>query len=245
VGHAAPVITERFDRALAYAVEVHRDDTRKGPLGLPYVGHVLGVCGIVLSGGGTEDQALAALLHDTAEDHGGEDRLDDLAAHFGPEVAALVRDLSDSLVDTALAEKAPWWERKVRYVAHAEELAARRSPAVLVSAADKLDNLRATLADYRALTAAGGDPATLWSVFNAQSRGRAGWVWYHRRLADTFAAAFGPDDDPQRRVVDEMQATLHAMTVLITAHEPTADLAADAAEADALEAQTRAALGTT
>lgn len=243
MGHAAPVLTERFDRALAYAVEVHRDDVRKGPLELPYVGHVLGVCGIVLSCGGTEDQALAALLHDTAEDHGGEARLDDLRDRFGPEVAALVRDLSDSLVDTAHAEKAPWWERKVRYVAHAEDLARRRAPAVLVSAADKLDNMRATLADYRAIVAAGGDPASLWSVFNEQSRGRLGWVWYHRRLTETFARAFGPDDDPQRRVVEDMAAALAAMVDLIAAYEPTADLAADAATADALEAETRAALG--
>lgn len=50
----------------------------------------------------------------------------------------------------------------------------------LVSAADKLHNARAILADYRQL---GEDR---WGRFNG---GRSGTLWYYRALADAFRAA--------------------------------------------------------
>lgn len=232
-------LTERFDQALTYAVALHRTDVRKGELESPYVGHLLAVCATVLGHGGTEDQAVAALLHDSAEDHGGADRLDDLGATFGAAVADLVRDVSDSLVDTALVEKPPWWERKVAYIAHAETLAERQAPALLISAADKLDNMRATLGDCRAAA----DPTEVFSIFNEQSKGRVGWLWYHRRLHEAFTAGIPTTMQPQRRVVDEIGAVLADMVALIAQHDPDADLAAEATEAAALESATRAALG--
>ena len=60
-------LTPRFDAAFAYAHEVHRDHTRKGN-GFPYIGHLMGVASIVIDDGGTEDEAIAALLHDAPED---------------------------------------------------------------------------------------------------------------------------------------------------------------------------------
>lgn len=62
-----PKLSERFDEALAYAAQLHRTQERKGS-GIPYVGHLLSVASLVIEGGGTEDQAIAGLLHDAVED---------------------------------------------------------------------------------------------------------------------------------------------------------------------------------
>ena len=88
-----PLLTRRFDDALHYTHELHRMQTRKGN-GTPYVGHLLGVASIVLDDGGDEDEAIAALLHDAAEDHGGRERLDEIRSRFGERVARIVEDLS-------------------------------------------------------------------------------------------------------------------------------------------------------
>jgi (p)ppGpp synthase/HD superfamily hydrolase len=73
--------------------------------------HLLGVSSIVLDDGGTEDEAIAALLHDAAEDHGGRARLEDIRSRFGDAVAKIVEDCTDSW-DTP---KLPWAERKRAY----------------------------------------------------------------------------------------------------------------------------------
>ena len=133
-------ITERFDRSLGFAVHLHRHQFRKGGE-LPYVGHLLGVCGIALENGADEDEAIAALLHDSIEDQaegfGGADKLRaHLKAEFGEKVLAIV----EGCTDAETIPKPPWRERKGRYVAHLADA----SPSVLlVSASDKLFNARA------------------------------------------------------------------------------------------------------
>ena len=54
---------EKFEEALTYAARLHRDQTRKAT-GIPYVTHLLAVAAIVGENGGTEDEVVAALLHD-------------------------------------------------------------------------------------------------------------------------------------------------------------------------------------
>src|SRR5258708_34332050 len=88
---AAMPLSDRFDDALAYASRLHREQTRKGS-GIPYVSHLLAVCALVIEHGGSEDQAIAALLHDAAEDQGGEARLNEIRARFGAAVADIVAD---------------------------------------------------------------------------------------------------------------------------------------------------------
>ena len=85
-------LTTRFDDAFRYAHEAHRAQTRKGN-GAPYVGHLMGVVSIVLDDGGSEDEAIAALLHDAVEDQGGRERLEDIRTRFGDAVAAHRRGL--------------------------------------------------------------------------------------------------------------------------------------------------------
>jgi HD domain len=165
-----PRLGDRFEKALAYTFQAHRQQTRKGT-DTPYMGHLLGVASLVIEDGGDEDQVIAALLHDAVEDQGGQPRLADIRAHFGPAVAAIVEACSDSAV---VGEKAPWRERKEKYLKH---LASAPPEVLRVSAADKLYNARAILADYRAL----GEG--LWSRFSAP---REDILWYYESLVRIF-----------------------------------------------------------
>src|SRR3954447_6200980 len=107
-----PLLTERFDRAVAYTLEHHRRQLRKGTE-IPYTSHLLAVTAIVLEMGGTEDEAIAALLHDVVEDRGGPAARDRISKEFGEEVAVIV----DANSDTDELPKPPWKERKAAYIA--------------------------------------------------------------------------------------------------------------------------------
>jgi (p)ppGpp synthase/HD superfamily hydrolase len=179
--------TEKFEDALGYAARVHRDQTRKGT-GVPYITHLLAVAAIVGENGGTEDEVIAALLHDAPEDAGGEARLAEIRGRFGDGVAGIVAGCSDTYEDP----KPPWRARKEAYLEH---LARAPSPVRLVSAADKLHNARSMLSDYRS---AGED---LWGRFNG---GRDGTLWYYRAVADALAGD-GPVADELGRVVAELE----------------------------------------
>jgi GTP pyrophosphokinase len=157
----------RFDVALVYASQLHRDQLRKGT-DIPYVSHLLAVTAIVLEYGGTEDEAIAALLHDAVEDQGGSETQAAILERFGEDVAAIVAGCSDAVT----LPKPEWEERKRKYV---ERVACESRSVRLVSAADKLHNARAILADYRQ------DGEALWGRFNG---GRNCTLWYYRALAD-------------------------------------------------------------
>lgn len=180
---------ERFERALIYAADAHRDQTRKGA-SVPYITHLLAVASIVGENGGTEGEAIAALLHDAPEDAGGRARLEDIRLRFGDAVAQIVAGCTDTYEDP----KPPWRERKEAYLAH---LAEAPAPVLLVSAADKLHNARSVLADYRAV----GEG--LWDRFNG---GRDGTLWYYRAVTGTLrGAGEGPVVAELDRVVTEME----------------------------------------
>lgn len=178
-------------QAAAYARAVHAGDVRKGA-GLPYFeGHLEPVAAIVDGDGGTPVQVAAAYLHDAAEDHGGQARLDDIRSRFGDDVADIVADLSDSLVDTTSgAAKAPWRERKVRYVA---TIATKPEASLAVAAADKLHNATSILEDHARL----GDE--LWSRFTTASAHDQ--CWYYESLAEALARRL-PAHPTVRRLVD-------------------------------------------
>ncbi len=163
-------LTDRFDDALAYASRIHRTQYRKGT-DIPYVSHLLAVASLTLQYGGDEDQAIAALLHDAAEDQGGEERLDDIRQRFGENVAKIVADCTDSWIEP----KPPWLERKQAYIA---ALATKSPGSLLVSLADKTHNASAIVADLREH----GD--ALWARFTG---GRDGSLWYYRELANAFS----------------------------------------------------------
>lgn len=186
---ASLVLTKRFDEALAYAVDLHRGQPRKGT-GVPYVSHLLAVAALVLEHGGSEDQAIAALLHDAVEDQGGKPTAEAIRARFGD----LVADIVDGCTDTDVFPKPPWRERKEAYLARL-----RREPAHvrLVSAADKLHNARTMVTDLRIL---GPD---LWKRFNA---GRDETLWYLGALVEAFReAGSAPIVEELARTVAELE----------------------------------------
>jgi (p)ppGpp synthase/HD superfamily hydrolase len=136
-------LTHRYTVALGYAAEIHAEQLRKGPDGIPYVSHLLAASSLVLEAGGSEDEAIAALLHDAGEDQGGEARVVDIAKRFGEVVAGIVRECSDSLTEDAEA-KGDWFVRKTRYLEH---LKTATPSALLVTAADKTHNARSLVTD--------------------------------------------------------------------------------------------------
>jgi (p)ppGpp synthase/HD superfamily hydrolase len=178
-------LSERYDEAFGFAHTLHRDQLRKGTR-IPYISHLMGVSAIVLEHGGTEDQAIAALLHDAAEDQGGEATLDAIRRRFGPAVAAIVSDCTDSWDEP----KPAWRVRKEAYLA---KLGAKPASSLLVSLADKTHNAEAILFDFRVQ----GDPH--WQRF---SGGAEGTRWYYSALSDVFARAMpGPLADRLKRAV--------------------------------------------
>ena len=166
------MLTERFDQAVLYAIELHRAQVRKATT-IPYVTHLFAVCSLVLEDGGTEDEAIAALLHDGPEDQGGEPVLAEIRARFGDDVAETVKGLSDDMPALG-AEKGPWRQRKEAYLGHLEEA----TPSVLkVSLADKLHNARSILIDLS------GSGASVWDRFSAA---RSEQAWYYQTLLAIF-----------------------------------------------------------
>jgi (p)ppGpp synthase/HD superfamily hydrolase len=158
--------------AVRYAALAHGEQTRKGTK-IPYVAHLLAVGGLVLEADGTNVQVVAALLHDAAEDAGGQLRLDDIRRHFGDDGADIVGACSDSLASDPNA-KEKWKKRKKRYVKH---LRHADSEVLLVSLADKLHNATAILRDLRR------DGKTAFEKFNGK---RKGTKWYYRELVAVF-----------------------------------------------------------
>jgi GTP pyrophosphokinase len=159
----------RFDEALVFASRLHARQVRKGN-GVPYISHLLAVCSLVIEFGGDEDQAIAALLHDAIEDQGGDATRQKIREQFGERIAYLV----DGCSDTDQFPKPPWRQRKEAYLAH---LRAAPPDILLISAADKLHNLRSVLSDYHQM----GDE--LWSRFKG---GRDGTLWYFRETLAIF-----------------------------------------------------------
>lgn len=172
VSQGQSLLSNRFESALIYALHLHAHQKRKGT-GIPYISHLLAVAALVLEDGGSEDEAIAALLHDAIEDQGGEPTRQEIRRRFGDNVVEIV----NGCTDTDQVPKPPWLERKKRYLEHLH----RASPEVLrVSAADKLHNARAVLSDFRRH----GD--AVWERFNG---GRDGTLWYYRQLVPIFRAA--------------------------------------------------------
>ncbi len=191
----APRLTERFHDALTYAAEKHHTQTRKGG-DIPYIGHLLSVAGLVIEADGSETQAIAALLHDAAEDQGGEQTLAEIRERFGDYVARIVDECSDTFEDP----KPPWRERKIRYIEH---LGDASDETILVSLADKVDNARAILRDFR------DRRDELWQRFSVHDPNDH--LWYYRSLLDVYqrrTASWLVEE--LRRTLDELEERVKA-----------------------------------
>jgi len=118
-------------RALDFAARKHRDQRRKGAAAEPYINHLAEVALLVAEATRGKDPlaVLGALLHDTIEDT--KTTKNSLEAEFGPDVAALVAEVTDD-------KRLPKQERKRLQI----ETAPHKSPrAKLIKIADKTSNL--------------------------------------------------------------------------------------------------------
>lgn len=183
-------LSARFDEALVCASRLHARQMRKGGK-IPYLAHLLSVAAIVLEYSGTEDEAIAALLHDAVEDQGGDATRQEIQRRFGTAVVAIV----NGCTDTDTVPKPPWQVRKEAYIAHLRGA----SPSILlVSAADKLHNLRSLRADYSLV----GE--RLWQRFQT---GKEGTLWYYRTLVEVYKAQYPtPLTEELTRTFDELVA---------------------------------------
>ena len=169
---STPKLTGQFSKALVYAELKHHNQVRKGG-DIPYIGHLLSVAGLVINDGGSESQAIAALLHDGVEDSGGPATLDEITKNFGDDVARIVDECSDTDVEP----KPPWRERKQAYIDHLADVGA---DTLLVSVADKLDNARSMLRDYHE------HGSSLWERFTVKDP--HDHLWYYRELLKAYCS---------------------------------------------------------
>lgn len=177
--------------ALDLAIQAHQGQVRKSTT-IPYISHPMAVASIALEFGATEDQAIAALLHDAIED-GGIQYANIIKAQFGDHVHNLVQGCTDGTPD-ASGKKAPWLERKTAYLHHLE---AASDEVLLVSCSDKLHNARAIVSD---LIKEGP------SVFNRFSSSTEQTLWYYRQLAMIFNNRKTPPAKALEAAVSQMEA---------------------------------------
>lgn len=137
--------TDRISAAFALAALVHEKQTRKST-DIPYISHPMAVAAQVAVWGGSEDQFIAALLHDVVED-GGAQYMPVIDEHFGKHVLDLVMACSDAAPQRG-QPKGAWIERKEKYIANLHSAA---DEVLLISAADKWHNLASILADAKQL----------------------------------------------------------------------------------------------
>jgi len=189
---------------LQFASGLHHQQPRKGG-SIPYIAHLMGVCGLVLEAGGDEDQAIAALLHDAVEDQGGIPTLDTIRHLFGERVAGIVKSCSDSTVSDP-KKKPDWRQRKERYLAH---LRKANGDVLMVSAADKLHNARAILSDYRKV----GEK--LWKRFNASKKDQ---LWYYDHLVATLQKTGAP-----KMLVDELERVVKELNMVVEVRKHSAN----------------------
>jgi len=185
--------TERIIDAMAATAQIHGRQKRKATE-IPYLSHLLGTCSIALEYGATEDEAIAALLHDAIEDGQPTDAARATVWSFGAEVGRIVEGCTDA--DTH--PKPPWRERKEAYLA---SLATKDHSILLVSAADKLHNARSIVRDLR------GVGEKVWARFKVP---KSETLWYYRSLVTAYSA--NPTHSPALvaeldRTVAEMEAS--------------------------------------
>jgi (p)ppGpp synthase/HD superfamily hydrolase len=179
------MLSGNFDQALIFASELHRGQTRKLSRA-PYICHLLAVASLVLEDRGSEEEAIAALLHDSIEDQassypGGEAQLrKDIGERFGLEVLRIVEACTEDYlqVDNSGGRRAQWRSLRESYMEH---LRTADRKVLRVSCADSLHNVRSMTLDYRNL----GEE--IWSRF--RTRNRDDQLWAYDEIARVFAEA--------------------------------------------------------
>ena len=166
---SATKLTERFERALVYAYQLHSQQLRKDG-STPYIAHLLSVTALVLENGGNEDEAIAALLHDAVEDRGGMATRQRILELFGETVVNII----DGCTESETIPKPPWEERKLRYI---EQVRYGSQSVKRISLADKLHNGRDLLAALRQ------EGEIVWQRFRG---GKEKTIWFYNSLLSCY-----------------------------------------------------------
>lgn len=189
-------LTQRFIEALNWAVINTLAEPRKASM-VPGPSHPLAVASLVMDYGGIEDEVVAALLHDEAEDRGGREVLARIANRFGDKVAQIVEECSDDL--PAPGERKRDWQ--VRKDEHLSKLPAACPSTHLVYLADKVHNMRSLVLEYKR------NGEAVWKRFNG---GKAGTLWYYRELIKIFRQSAAP-----RELLAELEKSYHELDSLV------------------------------
>ena len=159
------MLQARVFKAIQFATSAHDGQYRKGTQ-VPYIVHPFGVAMTLLDFNVAEDVIIAALLHDAVEDT--DATLAQIRSEFGENVARIVDEASEP-------NKADSWENRKQ---HTIESLQKVSPeTLLVSVADKLDNLRSIRRDLEQ------NGEAIWDRFK---RPREQQQWYYQSLCQVF-----------------------------------------------------------
>jgi (p)ppGpp synthase/HD superfamily hydrolase len=183
-------LSPKFEEAFLYAHQLHQTQRRKGS-DIPYMAHLMAVSSLALEYGASEDEAIAALLHDAVEDQGGPPVLAEIQDRFGQEIAQMVLGCSDYFEPP----KPSWQERKQNYI---DEMTRAPHSILLISLCDKLHNARAILMDHYRYGEA------VWDRFAGKKEGT---LWYYSALVEAYR--LHPEMAPELvPLVDELERVL-------------------------------------
>ena len=160
---------DKYLEAYVYSFELHKKQTRKGS-NIPYFTHLSSVSNLIIENNGTTTQAIAGLMHDAVEDQGGAKTLAVIKRKFGPKVAKIV----DQCSDTTIKPKPPWKTRKIKYI---KDIKNKTQDTLLVSLCDKYHNANCILSDYQKV----GEE--IWDRFTASKQET---FWYYESLYKEF-----------------------------------------------------------
>ncbi len=160
---------DKYLEAYTFSFKLHKKQMRKGS-NIPYFTHLSSVSNLIIENNGTTTQAIAGLLHDAVEDQGGAKTLAIIKRKFGPKVAKIVNQCSDTIIEP----KPPWKERKIKYI---QNIKNKTQDTLLVSLCDKYHNASCILSDYQKV----GEG--IWDRFTASNQETC---WYYESLYKEF-----------------------------------------------------------
>jgi (p)ppGpp synthase/HD superfamily hydrolase len=203
-----------FLKAFEAACLAHGRDARKINQE-PYIGHLMGVASLVIEHNGTQEQAIAALLHDIIEDS--PMTFDELEFEFGPGVRKIVEACTDATHEQKAEEKElratlpkdksdeVFWIRKSNYLKRLSEKD-HTDPSVLVALADKVNNGEKSMLDLRGKTEE--EIAEFRKAFNSGFEKQRDW---YQGLADAFTTPNKKYEPLHQRLVDRFVAAVNEM----------------------------------
>ena len=157
-------------RAIKFVAEAHSGQYRKGT-NIPYISHLMNVMKILCETGCEKEIITAGILHDVVEDTSV--TIEQVERIFGNRVAILVKGASEpDHLRQGLDAKISWRLRKQ----HTIDFISREATLdqLLVSCADKLDNIEAIRQD------AISKGEKVWERFNVP---KADQQWYYKTVA--------------------------------------------------------------